>query len=209
VTFEGSRYGSNWGDGTELSYPMYTALRDGNQVFSAMFSRFGYAFQVGESVSPERVAGELVSGSYFPVLGVGAAVGRVLGEEDDRLPGGHPVAVLSHGFWSSRYASDPGAVGRSIVVNGRAYTVVGVARAGFEGIELGRPTQVFVPMAMKAQITPGWNALDERLRRWVRVFGRLRPGVSSEQSRAALDQLFRAQLDLDQKDREVPNAAPV
>jgi predicted permease len=209
VTFEGSRYGSNWGDGTELSYPMYAAIRDGNDVFSGMFSRFGYSFQVGESVQPERVAGELVSGTYFPVLGVDPAHGRLLGEDDDRVPGGHPVAVLSHAFWSSRFGSDPAAVGRTLVVNGRTYTIVGVTQPGFEGIELGRQTQVFVPLAMKAQVTPGWNGLDDRLRRWIRVFGRLRPGLTPEQARASLEPLFRGQLDLDLADREFANATPI
>ena len=209
VTFEGSRHGSNWGDGTELSYPMYKAVRDGNQVFSGTFCRFAFPFQVGDSVAPERVAGELVSGTYFPVLGVGAEVGRVLGEDDDRAPGGHPVAVLSHAFWTSRFAADPAAVGRSLIVNGRPYTIVGVARAGFEGVELGRATQVFVPMMMKAQITPGWNELDGRLYRWVRVFGRLRPGVTAERARVSLEPLFRAELDLDLKDREFATAAAI
>jgi predicted permease len=207
VTFEGSRYGSNWGDNTELSYPMYTALRDENQVFSGMFCRFAFPFHVGDSVAPERVAGELVSGSYFPVLGVGAAVGRVLTEDDDRVPGGHPVAVLSHSFWTSRFGGDPAAVGRSMIVNGRSYTIVGVAQAGFDGVELGRLARVFIPIMMKAQVTPGWNALDGRLYRWVRTVGRLRPGVTSEQARAALEPLFRAQLDLDVKDAEFANAS--
>ena len=197
VTFEGSRYGSNWGEGTELSYPMYTELRDGNQVFSGMFGRFGFPLHVGYADRTERVVGEIVSGTYFPVLGVGATLGRVLGPEDDRTPGGHPVAVLSHAFWTSRFGADPGAVGRSVVVNGQAYTVVGVAERGFEGIELGRPTQVFVPMMMKAQLTPGWNALDERLNRWVRVTGRLRPGVTPEQAAASLRPYFRGRLEAD------------
>jgi len=201
VTFAGPRPGSNRGDDTELSYPMYAALRDGNEVFSGMFSRCGYAFQVGESVQPERVAGELVSGTYFPVLGVRPAAGRLLSEDDDRDPGGHAVAVLSHAFWTSRFGADPGAVGRSMAINGHPYTIVGVAQEGFDGIELGRRTQVFVPMMMKAQVTPGWNALDERLYRWVRVFGRLRPGVTSEQARNALEPLFRSQLQLDLDDR--------
>jgi predicted permease len=209
VTFEGSRYGSNWGDGSELSYPMYTAFRDQNQVFSGMFSRFGFEFQVGESVQPERVAGELVSGSYFPVLGVRPAQGRLLGEDDDRVPGGHPVAVLSHAFWTSRFGGDAEAVGRALVVNGRTYTIVGVTEPAFEGIELGRQTQVFVPLAMKAEVTPGWNALDERLRRWIRVFGRLRPGATPEQARVSLEPIFRAQIELDLADKEFANAAPI
>ena len=116
---------------------------------------------------------------------ISAAVGRILGPVDDRAPGAHAVAVLSHGFWTSRFGSDPSVVGTAITINGHPYTVVGVARPGFDGVEVGRPTQVFVPIMMKAQITPTWNALDERLWRWVRVFARLRPGVSADQARAA------------------------
>jgi predicted permease len=207
VTFEGSRYGENWGDSTELSFPMYVAMRDGNDVFSGMFSRFGYAFQVGESVQPERVNGEVVSGTYFTVLGVRAAAGRLFTAEDDRSPGGHPVAVLSHSFWATRFGADPTAVGRSMTVNGRPYTIVGVTAPGFEGVELGRPTDVFVPMMMKAQITPGWSGLDERLSRWVRVFGRLRPGVTRERAEASLALLFRAQIQLDLADPGFDGAA--
>ena len=108
------------------------------------------------------MAGEIVSGTYFPVLGVGAALGRMLTPDDDQLPGGHPVAVISYGFWVSGFAADPGVVNSSLIINGHPYTVVGVAQHGFDGIEVGRPAQVFVPMMMKAQLTPGWNALDER-----------------------------------------------
>ncbi len=121
VTSRGSRYGSNWGDGSEQSYPMYADLRDHNQVFTGMFGRFGFGFQIGHAGRTERVAGELVTGTYFNVLGVGPAVGRVLTPDDDRVPDGHPVAVLSHAFWTSRFAADPGIVGQSIVVNGHPY----------------------------------------------------------------------------------------
>ena len=201
VTFTGSRYGSNWGDGTELSYPVYKEIRDHNQVFAGVLARFGAAFHLGASGRTERVAGELVSGNYFSVLGVGAALGRTISPEDDQLPGGHPVAVLSHGFWTSRFGSDRSIVGTTITVNGQPYTVIGVARQGFDGIELGRQTQVFVPLMMKAQITPTWNALDERLNRWVKVFARLRPGVDAEQARASLEPFFRTVLERDLADR--------
>jgi len=200
LTPQGSLYGSNWGDGTELSYPTYVDLRDHNEVFSGVFCRFGYPLHVGFDDRTERVAGEIVSGSYFPVLGVRAAVGRTLAPDDDRTIGGHPVAVLAHGFWVGRFGADPGVVGRDIVVNGHGYTVVGVAQRGFEGVELGRPAQLFVPVTMKAQLTPGWNALDQRAFRWVRVFGRLRPGIRTEQAQAALQPLFRARLEVDLAD---------
>ena len=202
VTFTGSRYGSNWGDGTELSYPVYKEIRDHNQVFAGVLARFGAAFHLGASGRTERVAGELVSGNYFSVLGVGAALGRTISPEDDQVPGGHPVAVLSHGFWTSRFGSDRSIVGDDDTVNGQPYTVIGVMRQGFDGIELGRQTQVFVPLMMKAQITPTWNALDERLNRWVQS---LRPAPSQVSARSrrvrALEPLFRTVLERDLADR--------
>jgi predicted permease len=206
VTFEGSQYGSSWGDGTELSYPIYTELRDQSDVFTGMFCRFSYGLHVGDGSFTERVSGELVSGTYFPVLGVAAALGRTLTPEDDRTPGGHPVAVLSHAYWSSRFARDTSIVGRAIVVNGHSYTVVGVAQAGFEGIELGRAARVFLPITMKAQLTPGWSGLDQRLMRWVRVFARLRPGVTRQAAAAALQPVFRARLEADLADPDFRSA---
>ena len=208
VTFTGSRYGNNWGDGTEMSYPMYTDIRDGNQVFGGVFGRYVTAFHIGAAGRTERVTGEIVSGTYFPVLGVGAAIGRTLTPEDDRLPGGHPHAVLSHAYWSARFASDPGVLGSTMTINGYPYTIVGVAQRGFDGVEVGRQTQVFVPMMMKAQVTPNWNALDQRLWRWVRVFARLKPGVSREQARAALEPYFQPLLEKDVAEPAFSGASP-
>ena len=104
--------------------------------------------------------GELVSGTYFPVLGVGAAIGRTFTPDDDRVPGGHPVAMLNYSYWKTRFGSDPGIVGKTITVSGHNYTVVGVAQQGFNGIELGRTPHVFVPMMMKAQITASWGCFE-------------------------------------------------
>jgi predicted permease len=208
VTSQGSKYGSNWGDGSEQSFPMYLDLRDHNQVFDGMFGRFGFAFQIGYGGRTERVAGELVTGTYFPVLRVGPALGRVLTPDDDLKPNGHPVAVLSHAFWTSRFASDPGVVGQSMVVNGHPFQIVGVAREGFDGVEVGQPKQVFVPIMMKAQITPGWNGLDDPRFHWVRLFGRLKPGISPEQARAALQPQYRARLEREVKERAFATASP-
>jgi predicted permease len=211
LTPQGESYGNERGDGSELSYPMYEALRDRATVFSGMLAMVNFPIQVAESVQPERITGELVSGTYFPLLGVRAAAGRLLGPDDDRVPGGHPVVVLSHAFWTSRFAADASAVGRPLTINGRQYTIVGVAQPGFEGLELGRPggpAACFIPMMMKPQVTPAWNHLDRRLTRWVRVFGRLRPGVSAAEAEAALQPLFRAQVQLDLADPGMANASP-
>jgi predicted permease len=205
---EGSLYGANWGDNSELSYPWYRELAADNTVFSGVFGRFGYDMSVGASGKTERVRGELVTGSYFPVLGVRPAIGRLLSPDDDRVRGGHPVAVLGHGYWTSRFGADPTILNTPIVVNGRQYTVIGVAQPGFVGDELGRQTDVFVPMMMKKEVTPGWDALDERLYRWVRVFARLKPGISQDEAQAALASWARGRLDADLATKDFANAAP-
>ena len=91
----------------------------------------------------------LVSGNYFPVLGVGAALGRVFTASDDLYQGGHPLAVLSYGYWKTRFAGDPGVIGRKIVVNGYPLTVIGVSQAGLRRVEPGYSPQIRVPMTMK------------------------------------------------------------
>ena len=137
----GSHYGGNNGP-YKLSYPMYAEFRDKNQVFSGMFCRWDTSMSLSFEGKTERVSGELVSGTYFPVLGVGAAAGRVFTPEDDVTPGGHPLAVLSYRFWLSRFAADPGVIGRKLVINGYPITVVGVSQAGFDGTDPGRSPQI-------------------------------------------------------------------
>jgi predicted permease len=95
-----------------------------------------------------------------------------------------------------------------MIVNGHPFQIVGVAREGFDGVEVGQPKQVFVPIMMKAQITPGWNGLDDPRFHWVRLFGRLKPGVSAEQARAALQPLYRARLEREVKERAFATASP-
>jgi predicted permease len=191
VRIRGTFNGNSWGDGTELSYPMYLDFRDNNKVFAGMFARFDWAMHVDADGSTERISGELVSGTYFPVLGVRPAQGRLLSPDDDRAVGANPVAVLSHSYWKARFSGNPGVVGRKITINGHPFTVVGVAERGFSGIDVGAATQVFVPMMMKPQLTPRWNLLDDRRSRFARVFARLRPGVTPEQAEAGLQPFFR------------------
>src|SRR5215467_5578778 len=196
VAQRGIRFGDSWGD-NDISYPMYRDLRDGNQVFSGMFCRFPTSVSLGFGDRTERVSAELVSGSYFPVLGVTAAIGRTLTPNDDRVPGGHPVAMLSYSFWQSRFSSDPSIVGKQIVTNGYAFTVIGVSQAGFDGVELGYKSKVFVPMMMKAQITPRSVGLEDRGVRWVTAFGRLKPGISLAQANASLRPLLHSILEVE------------
>jgi predicted permease len=194
-------HSGNWrGDGFVLSYPMYRDFAEHNQAFSGMFCRFGMDMHVGAGGRTERVRGDLVSGTFFPVLGVGSAAGRTLAPDDDRTPGAHPVAVLSHSYWKGRFAGDPAIVGQKIVVNDQPMTIVGVAQEGFEGVDLGSVTRVFIPIAMKAQMTPQWNDLDNRRSRWVHIFGRLKPAVTVEQARASLQTFYTTMLQSEVKE---------
>src|SRR4051812_23512716 len=111
-------YGGGMGDGTELSYPMYKDLHDRNEVFKGLFCRYSTTLHVALRGHTERVLGELVSGTYFPTLGVTPAAGRLLNPDEDRKVGGHPVAVLSYEFWQSRFNGDSKAIGESINLNG-------------------------------------------------------------------------------------------
>src|SRR6516162_8708839 len=200
VAERGIRFGDSWGD-NDISYPMYRDFRDGNQIFSGMFCRFPTSISLGYGDRTERVSAELVSGSYFPVLGVTPAIGRALTPNDDRVPGGHPVAMLSYSFWRSRFSSDPAIVGKQIVVNGYTLTVIGVAQSGFDGVELGYKSKVFVPMMMKAQMTPRSGGpsggLEDRSLSWVTAFGRLKPGISIAQANALLQPLMHSILEVE------------
>ena len=196
VAERGIRFGDSWGD-NDISYPMYRDFRDGNQVFSGMFCRYPTSVSLGYGDRTDRVAAELVSGSYFPVLGVTAVIGRTLTPDDDRVPGGHPVAMLSYSFWQNRFSSDPSIVGRQIVINGYTFTVVGVSQAGFEGVELGYKSKVFIPLMMQAQMTPRSDRLEARSLSWVTAFGRLKPGVDITQAEASLQPLMHNILEVE------------
>ena len=196
VAERGIRFGDSWGD-NDISYPMYRDFRDHNQVFSGMFCRFPTSINLGYGDRTQRVSAELVSGSYFPVLGVTAIIGRTLTPDDDRVPGGHPVAILSYSFWESRFSSDPSIVGKQIVTNGYTFTVIGVAQAGFDGVELGYKSKVFVPMMMKAQMTPRSGGLEDRSLSWVTAYGRLKPGISIARANASLQPLMHSILEVE------------
>src|SRR3954454_13049395 len=120
---------------------MYKDLRDQNDVFAGMFCQYPAAFQITHSGGNERVNGDLVSGSFFPVLGVKPAIGRLLTAGDEAV-GAHAVAVLSYGYWKVRFDGDPAVLGRTVAVNGHPFEIVGVAPSGFNGLDVGQPPQV-------------------------------------------------------------------
>ncbi len=204
----GEHYGGNNGM-YKISYPMYVDFRDQNQVFSGMFCRWDTALSLGYEGKTERVSGELVSGTYFNVLGVGPALGRVLSPEDDKTRGGHPFAVLSYRFWQTRFAGDPGIIGKRLQINGYPFTVVGVSQAGFDGTDPGYAPQVRIPVLMNAEISQGNPRLEARRFRWLNVFGRLKPGVTMQQANAGLQPLFHQYLEMEVQQKEFAKAAPL
>jgi predicted permease len=188
------------------SYPDYRDLRDRTTALSGLVAYRFAPMSLGDVAPPApfdelraprasrgaRLWGYLATGNYFDVLGVRAALGRTFGQDDDRVPGGHPVAVISHGCWQRRFGGDPAIVGRAIAINGAKYTVLGVMPASFTGTELYFRPEVFVPMAMQAQIEPGNAWLERRQTRNIFVLGRLAPGVTSTQAEASLNAIAAA-----------------
>src|ERR1700756_2712379 len=198
LTMKGRHYGSNWG-GNAISHPMFRDFREHNQVFSDMFCRFPTSASLSFGQQAERESVELVSGTYFFTLGVVPAMGRILTPEDDQVPSGHPFVVLNYNFWKTRFAGDPQIVGKTLTLNNYKMTVVGVAQAGFDGVELGFSPKIFIPIMMQAQIIAGnpEDMLKERRNRGVNAFGRLKPGVSQQQAKAALQPFMHSMLEME------------
>jgi predicted permease len=197
----GSNQGHIWSDSTDdsgmFSYPMYKDLRDRNQAFSSLLARYPASVSISGHGSTELSQAELVSGNYFEMLGVQPALGRVFSASDETTPGADSLAVLSYGYWERHFGSDPGILNKQIVVNGTSLTVVGVARGGFTGIQIGFLPDLFIPITMKAQMTPGWSGLDDRKDYWVAVLGRLKPGFNRAKAQVALAPTYHAILESD------------
>ena len=195
LTMRGHHYGSNWG-GNAISHPMFREFQSHNRVFSGMFCRFPTRVSVMTGGQAEPADAELVSGTYFSVLGVTAAIGRTFTPEDDRVPDGHPVVMLSYSFWQRRFGGDPAILGKTLTVNKYNLTVVGVAQAGFDGVELGQSAKLFIPVMMQKEmlLVPN-NMLTDRRTRWVNAFGRLKPGVTAKQAKASLQPFMHSMLE--------------
>ncbi len=204
---ETESYGGGMGDGTELSYAMYKDLRDQNQVFAGMFCRYLTALHIEDRGQSERVQGELVSGTYFTVLGLTPEFGRLFTPEEHGRVGSDPAAVLSYDYWRDRFNGDRGVVGRKITVNGHPFEVIGVVRSGFTGLDVGQPPQVYLPISMQPEMGPSWLQLDGRRFRWVQVFGRLRDGMSQEQAAAGLQPLYHSILQNEAADKAFTSAS--
>jgi predicted permease len=187
---------SDDGDATEsFSYPMYKGLRENSAAVGDMLGQYGFSASIASRGQTERGSGELVSGNYFEVLGVPPAIGRVFSLDDERVPGGHPVVVLSHGYWTRHFGGDESILNKSLLIDNVEMTVVGVAREGFMGAQVGKSPDVFVPLMMTPELTLGRNTLDQWNDYWLRVLARRKPGVSERQLAAGLNAAYHPLLE--------------
>ncbi len=186
----GPKRGHVWSDGDDseiFSYPVYKGLAKNTTVFDGVLARFQFAASIASHGETERGSGELVSGDYFEVLGVRPALGRVLSPADDDVQGAHPVLVLSHAYWTRHFGGDAGVLNQTILVNNTEMAIVGVAQAGFGGIQVGQTPDIFVPMTMKGQMTPIRSGLDDWNDSFLAILARRKPGVSMEQGQAGIN----------------------
>ncbi len=181
-----------------FSYPFYREFRKGNRVFSDVAAIdsiiFGSHGRIGRGADFEKMNVELVSGSYFGTLGVSPVLGRALTEKDDQTPGAHPVAVASYSWWQRRFGRNPQAVGSAVTINSTIYTVIGVAPPGFFGVTVGQSPDLWIPLAMEREISPGWNGLEQNLFQSLYLIARRKPGISMEKASANTNLLFKQVL---------------
>ncbi len=175
-----------------MSYADYKDVRDSAQSFSGLLVYAPIPLAMEQPGGAQMVTAEMVSGNYFSVLGITAALGRTFTQEEDAAPGRDLVAVLSHAAWQRRFGSDPSVIGRTIRLNGNPFTIIGVARPGFAGMFRGLQEEMWVPTmtasVLQAQAIAGEGTADAgrlgRKSRWLWVIGRLKPGISIAQANA-------------------------
>ena len=185
----------NYNNGLQFgswSYPDLVDMRAAtDDVFQQVLADTVGIFSFSAGGESRRIFGTYVTGNYFDMLGVEPQLGRGFLPEEDQTEGTHPVAVLSHRFWSDVFGADPGALGRSMLLNGQEITVIGVAPADYEGNNTAIRTELWIPFSMEPALTPSGSNLERRGNHWIQsATGRLRPGVTMQQAKSALDALY-------------------
>ena len=177
------------------SYPFYRELQKRNQVFSDVAAAFSMIDRVHGVVEgrgeAEAMNVQLVSGTYFPMLGVRAVIGRTLSEYDDQTEGGHPVAVVSYGWWKRNLSRDPSVLEKKLTIGPTVFSIVGVAPQEFFGTTVGEAPDLWIPLSMQKEIPPGWDGYKDSMFESLHLMARLKPGVSIEQANANANVLFR------------------
>jgi predicted permease len=186
------------GDMDLFSYTMYRELTRRTEVFSGvaavdswMVHLYGH-IERGDRLEPMKA--QFVSGTYFNVLGLNPALGRLLTETDDQVLGGHPVAVISHAWWMDRFSGDPAVLGKTVEISGKLYSIIGVAPRDFSGTTVADPADLWIPLQMMDAIVQGPHKLNDRFYDALDIFARLKPGVSLAAANANLNAGFKSLL---------------
>jgi predicted permease len=208
VDWKGDQVANGFGSRNLMSYPICRELQLHDQIFDGVLCRAATTVTLSMGGEHKPVAAEIVSGTYFAMLGVQPALGRVLAISDDEAPGASPVVVLNYDFWRTQLAGASDVVGRKVLINHQPMTVVGVAAPTFHGIDVGEVPSVWIPASMSAQAIPGFSGLLNRRIRWMQVLGRLRPAVTLAQAQAGLQPWFMAMLVDDMHRAEFPKVTP-
>lgn len=168
-----------------FSYPEYRDYRDHNRNFAGVIAHSPVTVSVGTSYENERVKGEMVSGNYFPVLGVNGVQGELSMVDAEQR--GESVAVISHSLWQRRFGGGAQLAGTSALINGQPYTIIGIAPRGFTGTVMGEVTDVWLPVVLQPKLMPSEKSfLDRPTTRWLYIMGRLKEGVSRTAAEAEL-----------------------
>jgi predicted permease len=170
-----------------LSYPMLRDLERLQTPFTGIAGHRTFSANLTAKDQPMSAEGLLVSGSYFPLLGLQPAAGRLFQPDDDVTADGHPIAVLAYNFWLNQFEGSVSAINQPITINGQLMTIVGVAPRGFQGTSVGQDPKVFVPLAMQATMIPGFDMFENRTAYWVYAFARLKPDTTLEQATTAIN----------------------
>ncbi len=190
-----------------FSYPDYVDYRAQNEVFSSLLARGQLNdIRFGEGERSDKLSVELVSDNYFDVLGLTAAQGRLIQAEDNRNEDAHFVAVISDSCWQRRFGGKRDVIGQTMLLNGAPYTIIGIAPAGFRGLRLEVPSEVWAPLMMRRQLLGATTSNFERKGGSLRLLGRLKPGVSLAQAQASFDLTARRiwEANTTQSDRKLP-----
>jgi predicted permease len=185
-----------------FSYPFYRQVQQRTDVFSGVASLLsmqwnmhGFVNASGSGSDIEQMKVQLVSGTYFPVLGVNAGLGRVFTDADDQTQGGHPVAVVSYAWWQQPLGGDPSAIGKTNTNDNIAYTIVGVAPKEFFGTSVGAAPDLWIPLAMEKQLPPThWDQRNNNGWQSLYIIGRLQNGVTAAQASSVVNLLFKQSL---------------
>jgi predicted permease len=204
LEWRGNTISTNWGSGNLLSYPLCRDFQEQDRFFDGVLCRHPTRANLSTGQHPEPASIEVVSGSYFEILGVRAERGRLIDKSDDVVRDGHPVVVVSYDYWRNRLGGAADVVGSKLLVNNHPMTVIGVAPAGFRGVDPAQSIALWIPTMMKRQATPEFDELFNRRAHWMHIFGRLKPGVTAEQAKAGLQPWFHSMLEADTNRADFP-----